>query len=673
MLLVVAALSPAAAGAQGRSADFDGDGWVGIADFFLFAGAFGGTEARFDLDGDGRVGFGDFYIFVERFGKRGNAMGTPEVRDIGTPVRSVNWVKLMVGRDAAGREGLYVVMGQQAENLFVGRIDLETGHVTQVFASVPGSNYPTAAIWSSRWGRLFVGAAYSGHLLEYDPGTGRLEDVGAINPPQDTFPCRIDEGPDGRLWIGCYPTASLTSYSPGSRFFTRYGRIDNVDMYNYPLASPDGVIANEIRQTKPHVVLYDPSTNQSKIVGPVTTKGEPGQRIGLFRGVDGYLYVTSHEGNYRIRGMNGERVSSIPSAKPEPGFSDGTTFRFTDASSFTYREVSLVNPRAGTGRTLRLDYEAAGSEIFLLHQGPDGALYGSSILPLRLFRYRPDIGDLVDLGVCSSAGGEAYSMGNLDGRLYICSYPGAVLSVYDPSRPYRFGTGPEDNPRDLGRMDEVSYRPRAMLAGPLGRVYVASIPDYGMWGGPLSYFDPKTGAKRAYQRVAGDLSCVSLAWLKREGLIAVGTSISGGSGTTPRADQATLFLWDPAREEKVWEGTLDRPVSAFNALVTGPDGLVYGTVVGRGAPELFVFDPEARAFVRRMSLPPKTPLEVGLQVGPDGLIYGFTDSAIYRLAPGASGVGEVVRSDGAFQVPGPTIGDSIYFGKVHRLRAVRIF
>ena len=66
--------------------------------------------------------------------------------------------------------------------------------------------------------------------------------------------------------------------------------------------------------------------------------------------------------------------------------------------------------------------------------------------------------------------------------------------MYDPSLPYRFGMAADSNPRDLGRMDEVSYRPRAMVTGPMGRVWVASVPDYGLWGGPLSWFDPVTEA-----------------------------------------------------------------------------------------------------------------------------------------------------------------------------------
>ena len=74
--------------------------------------------------------------------------------------------------------------------------------------------------------------------------------------------------------------------------------------------------------------------------------------------------------------------------------------------------------RFGVGDAFWL-HEASGSEIFYLHAGPDGCLYGSSVLPLHLFRHDPGSRSLLDLGKCSSAGGEAYSMGNLDGKLYI--------------------------------------------------------------------------------------------------------------------------------------------------------------------------------------------------------------------------------------------------------------
>ena len=47
--------------------DFDGDGFVGFTDFFLFADAFGSTDAMFDLDQSGVVDFFDLFILADYF------------------------------------------------------------------------------------------------------------------------------------------------------------------------------------------------------------------------------------------------------------------------------------------------------------------------------------------------------------------------------------------------------------------------------------------------------------------------------------------------------------------------------------------------------------------------------------------------------------------------------
>jgi hypothetical protein len=592
----------------------------------------------------------------------------PQIRDIGIPVRSVNWVRLHAGRNKDGAPCIYATMGQQADNLFVLQIDPETGETRQFVSKVPSSNYPTAT-FMSRTGHLYIGAAYAGHLLRFDPGEDALEALGPISPGAATFPCRIDEDDDGRIWIGSYGTADLTSYDPNTGQFTNHGRMDDVDMYNYPLVSDDGKIACLIRMTEPKVVVFDPETETKQIVGPVTVKGQ--DTIDLYRGSDGRLYIRSSKGNFVIQGMEAVPVDSLPgSMSVSSGLPDGTTFGFVDSAEQIYRKLRIKKPD-GEARILDLDYEASGSDIFYVHAGPDGRIYGSSILPLHLFRYDPESQELLDMGRCSAATGEAYSMATLDGKIYICSYPGARISQYDPTQPYHFGDQPGDNPRDLGRIDDISYRPRSTLTGPLGRVWTASIPDYGLWGGPLSYYDPQIEEKKAYYRICGDGSCYTLAHLEDQGLIAVGTTISGGSGTLPKVDQAVLFLWDYRAERKVWEGTPDRPVSTFNALLTGPDGRLYGTIRGGDlADEIFVFDPESREFAHRLRPPSGRPLDLGLQNGPDGMIYGFTNSCIYRLDPSSLAVEEVVR--GSFGIAGPILGQEIYFATGHRLRAARI-
>ena len=594
----------------------------------------------------------------------------PRIRDLGIPVRSVNWVRLHPGRNREGAPCIYATMGQQADNLFVLQIDPETGAFRQFVSGVPQSNYPTATLMS-RTGRLYVGAAYAGHLLCLDPEKDAFEDLGAIHPGAATFPCRIDEDADGRIWIGSYGAADLTSYDPKSGEFTRYGRMDETDMYNYPWVNTDGTVACLIRQTRPHVVVFDPRTGEKETVGPVTTKGE--DTINLYGGSDGRLYIASSVGNFRLKGSDAVPVDVLPGAPPAPTLPDGTTFAFADAAEQLNRKLEVRKPD-GEIRAFGLAYEASGSEIFYVHAGPDERIYGSSVLPLHLFRYNPNDGEPTDLGKCSTAAGEAYSMANLDGKIYVSAYPGATLSVYDPAQPYHFGDQPGDNPRDLGRMDDLSYRPRSTLAGPLGRVWTASLPDYGRWGGPLSWYDPQTGDKKAYYRICGDASCYTLAHLEDQRLIAVGTTIAGGSGTQPKVEQAVLFLWDYEAEEKVWEGTLDRPVSAFTALLTGPDGRLYGTVRGGDLPaEIVVFDPGSRTFTDRIAPPPGDPLDLGLQNGPDGKIYGFTTSCIYRLDPSSLSVEEVIREEDAFTVAGPILGRELYFATGHRLRAVKLF
>ena len=592
------------------------------------------------------------------------------IRDIGIPVRSVNWVRLHTGRDREGDPCIYVTMGQQADNLFVLQIDPESGSFRQFVSEVPNSSYPTATLMS-RTGRLYVGAAYAGHLLCFDPEKNSFEDLGPIHPDAATFPCRLDEDTEGRIWMGSYGTADLTCYDPDSGEFSRYGRMDEVDMYCYPLANTDGTIACLITQTRPHVAVLNPRTGEKVVVGPVTTKGE--ETLSMHRGSDGRLYIASSVGHFRIEGTKAVPVEDVvPASLPDPKLPDGSTFVFADAADQLNRRLEICKPD-GTVQTFELDYKASGTDIFYVHAGPDGRIYGSGVLPEHLFRYNPENEELVDLGRCSVSAGEAYSMANLAGKFYISSYPAARISVYDPSQPYHFGDQLGDNPRDLGQIDDISCRPRSTLTGPLGRVWTASIPDYGRWGGPLSYYDPQTGQKKAYYRIVGDGSCYTLAHLQEEGLLAVGTSIFGGSGTRPKVDQAQLFLWDYVAERKVWEGTLDRPVSVFNALLVGPDGRLYGTVCGEGvADELFVFEPKSRAFIHRITLPTGGPLDLGLQNGPDGKIYGFTSSCIYRLSPSSLAVEEVIRENGAFSIAGPILGDEIYFATGHRLRAAKI-
>ena len=592
-----------------------------------------------------------------------------KISELGIPVRSVSWVRLHAGQGAAGNPVVCVTMSQQADNFFILRIDPETGQCSQFLSSVPESNYATATRMSSD-GHLYIGAAHAGHLLRFDPCGDEIEDLGPIHPGAAIFPCRIDEDSSGRLWIGSYGTADLTAYDPKRNEFTHYGRMDDVDMYNYPYVNTDDTVACLIKATRPHVVVFDPHTGKRTPIGPGA--GQGGGRVEIVRAANGRLYIDSREGSFLISGTEATPVSNLPSAEPEATLPDGSEIRFADGENLIFQKFEVRAPDGET-RIFKVSFEAAGSRIFHLAAGPDGCIYGSSMLPLHLFRYDPETEELIDFGKCSEAAGEVYSMAHDKRKLYIASYPEARLSVYDPTLPYNYGTEPGSNPRDLGRMDEISYRPRSAIAGPLGRIWTASRPDYGLWGGPLASYDPATGNKKSYDRIAGDASCYTLAHLAEEDLLAIGTSIDAGTGTVPKAGTAVLLLWDYSKEEKVWEGSLPDPVFMINALQRGADRYLYGTAwIKDGKSKLFVFDPRSRTFAKEIPLPRGKPLDLGLLLGPDNAIYGFTSSCLYRLVPGSSRTEVILREEDTFTTPGPIMGTKIYFATGHRLRAIEL-
>lgn len=613
------------------------------------------------------------------------------VREIGIPVRGVNWVRLFAGQTQSGADCLYATMGQESAPLFVLQIDPADGSLRQFDAPVlPATDVQSnscPASFLARNGRLYVGAAYSGHLLCFDPVADELRDLGAIHPEAATFPCRIDADADGGIWIGSYPTADLTRFDPSTGAFEHVGPMDDVDMYNYPLANVDGTVANLIRVTRSFVVVYDPITGEKRQVGPVAVQGE--DSLDLWRAADGRLVIESTLGHFIVDGLDAVPIDELPSREKAATLPDGSRFSFADAAQQSHTQLQIQRPDAELA-IHELSYDASGSRIFTVHEGPDGCIYGSSVMPLHLFRWDPESDVVKDLGPCSSATGEAYSMANFDGRLYIASYPQAKLSVYDPSRPYNFGDGEQDNPRDLGRIDELSYRPRTTLAGPLNRLWFASVPDYGKWGGPLSWYEPATGARGSYGDIAGDGSCYTLAWLDRQQLLAVGLTIEGGTGTKPKLDNAGLVLWDVARETTVWQGGLpgSDPVLCVNSLIATDDGALVGVARRQSSDddasptaELFRFDPVSRSFTDQVALPHDTP-DHCLQVAPDGTIFGFTYRCLFHCTTDPFGVDVILQDDDAdedrpFRVAGPVRqtadgGQEILFARTHRLMAIRL-
>ena len=658
------------------------------------------------------------------------------LRDLGIPVKGVSWARLHPGKTADGRASLLASMSQNHGGLFVIDINLETGRCTQYAVSDRvNSTFNSASYRSLLTGILYIGSAWDAHLHRFDanhPERG-IEDLGPLDPGHAIFPNGITETPDGAIWIGSCNDARLVKYDPATSQFTRFGKMDPTEQYLYPLAGDDGSLAALVRVIRPHLVVIDPATGEHREVGPaILDTTDKSQFLKFFKGTDRRLYLDSHAGKFRIDGLNLTPVDEIPA--PLPGIPatykhayqapaempGGWTAHFLDDSINgvgTPRNILLTNrDTLIPSRRLHLDWVGGGSNLHLIDVGPGGDLYGSSYMPNRLYRATPDGKTIEDLGEHTFAGGEAYSMVTLDDKLYLASYPEGRLSLYDPAKPLRFGTGPTDNPRDLGRLDNISYRPSVLLATPDlpavgsakvgGKLWMGSSPDYGLYGGTFAWYDPKTGEKKSHRPVGADMSPVSGLYLPELKQILLGLSIEPGTGMLVKKDflNGAFALWDPVKDELVWSGDLGIDnLADVVSLAPAGNGLVYA-LLGRGdqllsagapeiTPRLALIDPTKRTVVASAWLPEDYgPLAwhgyFSLRVGPGGNVYGATGYCVFRIKPGTCDVERVWQLDqpkkragtvwltasspNVIDVVGPIIGHKFYFATGWRLRELTL-
>jgi len=377
----------------------------------------------------------------------------------------------------------------------------------------------------------------------------------------------------------------------------------------------------------------------------------------LVRGKDGRIYSKLPPSDQWFLVEEGKRLVEVPpSSVPfvPKALPDGRVFH-----SIENNILRIENPVTKEWKEIPLQYEAAGAFIFVVGTGPDGKIYGSSMLPLRLFVYDPEKNSLANLGRASLWPGEVYSLGSLDGKLYLCSYPGARLSVYDPGKPIRFGDDEDANPRDLGPMGGDLYRPRAMIAGPHGKVLIGGYPDYGLLGGAIGAYDPMKNEKRVYRHIIRNQSIASLAYIEKLDLIAAGGSIRGGTGTHAVEKEAKLMLWDPKEEKKIFEIVPVPEAKTILSLAVTVEGLLYGITDNA---KVFVFEPDKKEIRKVFDLGFKDPRETSLQLGPDLRLYGLAKEAIFFIDPRNDQVSLVREPSVPIHSGMAMLGRKIYFG-----------
>jgi outer membrane protein assembly factor BamB len=504
-------------------------------------------------------------------------------------------------------------------------------------------------------------------ILRFDPKQPDkgIEVLGKPSPTEE-YLWQYDTGKDGKLYACTYPQAKLVSFDPKTGAMADLGRMHPTEMYSRSLAvGPNGKVYVGIGMEKGDLVVFDPATKQHRSLLTPELRAAcgftgPGGSVGVSRRGDGQVYAEFGTNHMRLDDETLTRVA----AAPEPAkkkLRDGRVL-----SSFERGRFTVLDPATAKSVERTFKYAGAGDHIFVVGVGPSNCVYGSTVMPLEVFRYDPRAGRSEDLG--AMPGGEVYSMMEDRGKLYLCYYGGSVMNLYDPAKPFwKFGSEADCNPVSFGGVGDGHLRPRAMIRGPGGMIYVGSEPPYGQLGGALGVWDPRQNKTiENYRHVVTNQSIVSLAWEPRTSLIFGGSANVGGGGTRPMEKEAKFFAFNPRQKRKVFEAALVPGATKYPATFA-----VEGKVFTSVGDKLFEFDPQAMKVVKTISLP-GAQTEISLGQDRSGKLVGLTTKGVYVLDPKTSELVHTAAAPVPVNCGFALVEGVVYFGSKAELWRYRL-
>ncbi len=583
--------------------------------------------------------------------------------DLGVPVTVGMNMGWLIGPNAAGDKDLvYVDVHQDAGPLFMLAVDPDTGECAQYNAP---ADCDTGA-WGFHLGpdnRIYFGTWGRGQVLRFDP---KHPDRGIVllgSPSaSETYIWCYCTGPDGKLYGGTYGNAHLIRVDPATDKLEDLGRMDDREEYTRSIAADDRYVYVAVGYAKANLVRFDPKTGEHVSILPDAFR-VPGCPY-VYRGADGKVYAGMSGKTFRLDdGKLVEIQNGTQASAPGLKLRDGRYISDQDVDSFV-----IHNPADNSARTAKFTPHGEGANTFVIGAGPDGLIFGSTAMPLRMFRYDPRTGQSVDLGnPCPPAGGEIYSFLAVDGKLWSCAYPSSVLSVYDPAKPWSVGPSPDSNPRVFGALGDGHLRPRAMILGPGRDLYIGSHPPYGELGGAMAVFD--RGAFRVeenYRNLIPNQSIVALAYDPATNLVFGGSSIVGGGGAHVTETEAHFFVWDPVGKRKVDDLTFGPETTTINAMVVAGGKVFFFTVPSN---LLCVYDIASRKIVHKAPTAQPSVLDTSLGVAHDGRLLGLTSRGVIAIDTATYEVTEIAQSPVPVSCGFALTEDAVYFGSgVHLYR-----
>lgn len=223
--------------------------------------------------------------------------------------------------------------------------------------------------------------------------------------------------------------------------------------------------------------------------------------------------------------------------------------------------------------------------------------------------------------------GQADVMHEMDGKMYFGVYPEGSVQVIDPE------VDPYQAPSKLFVIGDEQERLHSMASGD-GMLFVGSIPTYGKLGGALTVYDGET--HKVFRNIVQDQSVNDIVY--KDGKVYGSTSITGGLGSTPTAEEAKLFVFDVESETKTKEVSLnidglEKPTHIGQLKFGLHDDYIWGASSGY----IFALNPETLEVVKSVNIDPNAAMgawnNVHLEWSEDGFLYANAGSKLFVIDP----------------------------------------
>ncbi|NIK56358.1 hypothetical protein [Kribbella shirazensis] len=523
----------------------------------------------------------------------------------------------------------------------VARFDLSSRTVTAHQTLSTGTGGWAATVSG---GKVYVGMYSVADIHEYDPATNTTRRLGRLGSEQFAFD--LATAPDGTLYAGTYPGGKLYRIDPAGPTFTDLGQAAAGQTYVRCVAvAPDGVVyagtgararlvvldgttKSEILPTELHTesFVYDVAADADWIAAGTEPSGkfvlidrrEPasyrivdtGDRtVDMLQLNDGEVLLTSRTSGSLYR-YDIAAATLTKLAAPTPYDETRGVFAVGDQIVGVAGSGSVWSVDRATGRTTITDLQAAG-----MPAAPEPA-QSVSVLGRDAFvggNFGLQAHDTsTGAGFKVHMGGEAKRAVAVGDQLYLATYPGAFVDLYDPGR------------REVTRLAAIGGnedRPRAMVELP-GRhaLAIGTRAQYGHTGGSLALFDLGTREVVRYDALVPDQAISAVT--ADDTTAYLGSEIYA-DGVPPVAKEAQLVAFDLTARQVRWRWTPFAGLDGYTDLLVHGDTL-YGLTRSR---ILFVADLRTRTIVRSYPVDGA----VGELVLRRGVVFGATATQVFRL------------------------------------------